>query len=92
MYCASCHVHQSPHLFLIAGFVTIVKQRVTLVEQELLALPKHRSSHSVFSGVRVALSFIFCVVFCNLSGPFVPFLLAIVLYVLLRFTDSDLLL
>jgi hypothetical protein len=54
------------------------------VEQELLTLPDHLSSPPVFSGVRVARSVVFCVVFCR--SLFV--LLAIVLSVL-RFTDSD---
>jgi len=89
MYCASCHLHQGPHSSLITGFVAIVKQRMTLVEQELLTLVKHRSSPSVFSSVRVALSFIFCVVFCNLSCPFVPFLLAIVLYLQILIYSFD---
>ena len=39
----------------------------------------------VFSCVRFSLSLVFCVVFC----PFVLFLVAIVLSVLLRFTASD---
>jgi hypothetical protein len=43
------------------------------------------SNHSVCSRVRVARSLVFCVVFCR--SLFV--LLAIVLSVLLRFTDSD---
>ena len=42
---------------------------------------------SVFSGVRVALSFVFCVVFCRTL--FVPCLLAIALSVLFQFTISD---
>jgi hypothetical protein len=36
-----------------------------LVEQELLTLYDHLSSHPVFSGVRVARSLVFCVVFCR---------------------------
>jgi len=36
---------------------------VPLVEQELLTLPEHLRSPPVFSGVRVAWSFVFCVVF-----------------------------
>ena len=59
---------------------------IPLVEQELLALPEHLSSPRVFSGIRVTRSLVLCVcfVYCCLS-----FFLAIVLYVLLRFTDSD---
>ena len=56
-----------------------------LVEQELPTLPEHQSSSPVFNGVRVSL--VFCVVFC--ISLFVLFLLAIVLSVLIRFTDSD---
>ena len=52
------------------------KTRISLIY--VLGLP------SVFSGVRVARSLIFCVVFCRSL-----LLLAIVLSVLLRFTDSD---
>jgi len=40
-----------------------------------------------FSGVRVARSLVFCAVFCR--SLFVPFLLAILLCVLVRFTASD---
>ena len=54
-----------------------VFNEVPLVEQELLTLPEHLSPPTVFS-------FGHCVV-C----PFVLFLLAIVLSVLLRFSDSD---
>ena len=35
------------------------------VEQELHTLPAHPSSPSVFSGVRVARSVVFCVMFCR---------------------------
>ena len=34
-------------------------------DQELLTLPEHLSSHPVYSGVRVARSLVFCVVFCG---------------------------
>jgi hypothetical protein len=51
------------------------------VEQELLTIPKHLSSSPVFSVVRVSFMCMFC------RSLFV--LLAIVLSVLLRFTDSD---
>jgi hypothetical protein len=52
------------------------------VEQELPTLPEDLSSPLVFSGVRVAQSLVLCVFF-------VLFLLAIVMSVRLRFTDSD---
>jgi hypothetical protein len=42
-----------PHSQLITGFVTRLTRRMPLVEQELLILPEHLSSPSVFSGVRV---------------------------------------
>ena len=54
---------------------------VSLVAQELLTLPEHLS----FSGIRVTRSLVLCVFFGSL---FVLFLLAIVLSVLLRYTDS----
>jgi hypothetical protein len=59
----------------------------TTHEAELPTLPKHLSSPPVFSGVRFDQSYVFCVVFCR--SLFVLFLLAIVLSVHLRFTDSD---
>ena len=66
-----------------------VTRRLSHVEQELLTLSEHMSSSSIFSGVRVAQSLVFCVVFCrSLFCSFVIFLLAIVLSVLLRFTAS----
>ena len=60
---------------------------MSLVEQELLTLPEHMSSPPVFSGVRVTRSLVLCVCFVNC--PFVLFLLAIVLFVLLRYADSN---
>jgi hypothetical protein len=55
-----------PHSWLITGFVTIVTRQVPHVEQEWPTLPEHLSSLPVFSGVCVAWSIIFCVVFCRL--------------------------
>ena len=43
----------------------------------------------VFSGVRVTRSLVLCVCFVDRCLSFVPFLLAIVLSVFLRYTDSD---
>jgi len=43
----------------------------------------------VFSGVRVARSLVLNVCFVDRCFPFVLFLLVIVLFVLLRYTDSD---
>jgi hypothetical protein len=42
---------------LINGFITILRRRVPLVEQELLILPEHMSSPPVFSRVRVTREF-----------------------------------
>jgi hypothetical protein len=60
---------------------------VPLVEQELPTLPDHLTSPLVFSGVLLTWSLVLCVMFCR--SLFVLFLLAIVLSVLLWFTDSD---
>jgi hypothetical protein len=60
-----------------------------LVEQELLTLPKNMSSHPVLSGVRVTRSLVLCVCFVDRCLSFCTFFLAIVLSVLLRYTDSD---
>jgi hypothetical protein len=68
-----------PHSSHITGFVTRAMRSVPLVEQELLALPRHMA-HPGFSGARVSPSAVFCVVFCR--SLFVLFLLAIVLSVL----------
>ena len=54
-----------PHSWLITGFVTRVTRQVPLVEQELPTLPEHLSSPLGFSGVRVARSFVFCIIFCR---------------------------
>ena len=82
-------VEDSDHSWLINGFVTRVTRRVPLVEQKLLVLPDHLSSHSVFSGVRVNRSLVLCAMFCR--SLFVPlsYCLAIVLSVLLRCMDFD---
>ena len=66
-YVPLVNISQSfPHSWLITGFVTRLTRRVPLVEQELLTLPGHASSPPVFSGVRVARSLVFCVMFCRL--------------------------
>jgi hypothetical protein len=57
------------------------------MKQELLTLPEHLNSHPRISGIRVAQSLIFCIVFC--SSLFVCFLLAIMWFVLLRLMASD---
>ena len=58
-----------------------------LVEEELLTLPVHPSSPPDFSGVHPTRSIVFCVVFYR--SLFVLFLLAIVLSILLWYTDFD---
>jgi hypothetical protein len=67
------------------GFLTRLTRRVPLVEQELLTFPEHLSSPSVFSGVRVTRSLVLCVCFVDRCLS----ILAIVLCVLFRYTDSD---
>jgi hypothetical protein len=53
-----------PHSWLITLFVTrLTLRRVPLMEQELPTLPKHLSSSSVLSGVRVIRSLVLCVCF-----------------------------
>ena len=74
------------------------------MKQELLTLPEHLSSPQVFSGVRVAQSLAFFVVFCrSLFVLFLSFLLPntdrrqqvedyVIVLSILRFTASDFLL
>jgi hypothetical protein len=73
----------------IIGFVTRLTRRVSLVEQELLTLREHLSSPPVFSGVRVTRSLVLYVCFVDRCLSFCTFFWAIVLSVLLRYTDSD---
>jgi flagellar biosynthesis component FlhA len=47
------------------SFNRTVTWQVSHMEQELLTLPEHLSSLSVFSGLPVARSLVFCVVFCD---------------------------
>jgi hypothetical protein len=75
--------------WLITGVVTRLTRRVSLVDQELLTLPEHMSSPPFFSGVRVTRSLALCVCFVDRCFPFCTFRLAIVMSVLLRYTDSD---
>jgi hypothetical protein len=96
-----------PGPFLRYDTTDCVTWRAPLVEQELPTLPDYLSSPPVFSGVRVARSLVYCVVFSKqicliclhcatamfcrwfVVCPFVVFILAIVLSVFLRFTESD---
>jgi hypothetical protein len=75
--------------FLPLNIVIRLTRRVPLVEQEPLTLSEHMSSPPVFSWVRVTRSLVLCVCFVHRCLSFSFFLLAIVLSVLLRFTDSD---
>ena len=54
-----------PHSWLNTGFVAGLTRRVSLVEQELLTIPEHLSSPSVFSGVRVTRSLVLYVCFVD---------------------------
>ena len=58
------------------------------VEHELLVFPEHHNVPLVVSGVRLALSLVFCVVLKMVVCSFTFLQLAIVLSVLI-FTDSD---
>jgi len=62
--CSTCPsiCRSFPHSWLI----TRVTRRVSLVEQGLPTLPGHLSSPPVISGVRVARSLVFCLMFCRL--------------------------
>ena len=62
------------HSILINGFVTIITWRVPLVKQKLFTLPEHLSCSPVFSGVRVARSLVFNVVFVDPCLSLCPFL------------------
>ena len=59
--------------------MTRVKRRVPLADQELLILPEYLNSSPVFSGVRVARSLVFCVVFLGLLFVFLSFYLSVIL-------------
>ena len=52
--------------WLITGFVTRLTRRVPHVVQKLLTLPGHPRSPPVFSGIRVARFFVFCIMFLRL--------------------------
>jgi len=58
----------------------------TCIYVRLSSAPEPQFTHG-FSGFRVTRSLVLCVMFCR--SLFVLFLLAIVLFVLLRFNDSD---
>ena len=62
-----------PHSRLITGFITRLTRRMLLVEQELLPLPEHLSSSSVFSGVRVTQHLVLYVFFIDRCLTFCTF-------------------
>ncbi len=53
------------HSWPITGFITRLTRRVSLVEQELLTLPKHLRSPPVFSGVHVTRSLVLWLCFVD---------------------------
>ena len=53
------------HLWLITEFATRGTKRVLHVEQQLFTIPEQLCSLPDFSGIRVARSFVFCVMFCR---------------------------
>ena len=75
-----------PHSLPLIGVLSIVTQRMPLVEQELPIFP---SSPTVLSGVRVTQSLDFSIIFCRSLFVILPFLLLAIVLSVLRFTDSD---
>ena len=85
----STSVFSNVYLLYIQLFVTILTRWVSLVEQKLLTLPEYPSSPPVLVGfVLLDLQF-YMYVLQIVDCPFVLFLLAILLSVLLPYTDSD---
>jgi hypothetical protein len=66
--------------WIVHGFVTRVTRRVSLVEQELPTLPDHLSLPQGFSGVDVARSLVFCVMFCRSSFVLLSFFFWLLCY------------
>jgi hypothetical protein len=56
-------VYSFPHSWPITGFVTRLTQRMSLVEQELFALPWNLKSPPVLSEVSVTRSLVLCIMF-----------------------------
>ena len=65
------------NILLITWFVARVTRRISHIDLEMITLPEYLSSHSIFSGVRVAGSLVFLcsVLFIPLSFFFWPLLL-----------------
>ena len=65
--------------------------KALVIEFIRLSVELHISKYIIFSGVRVIRSLVLCVWFVDMVVvfPFVLFLLAILLSVLQRYTDSD---
>jgi hypothetical protein len=78
-----------PHSGFITGLLSRLTRRVSLVEQELLTLPEHLNSPTVFSEIHCIRSLVLCACFVDRCLSFCLFVLAIVWSVLLWFTDSD---
>ena len=62
---------------------------IIVPNRNLIIIPEHLSSPPVFSGVRVTRYLVLCVCLVDRCLFFCTFLLAIVLSILLRYTDSD---
>jgi hypothetical protein len=73
--------------FILAGFLTRLTRRVSLVEQELFYPSGTLEFTPVFSGVRIGRSFVFCVLLDRCLSVFL-FVFIIVFSVFLRFPDS----
>ena len=60
-----------------------------LVVQDLSTVPEHLRLPQVLRGVRVTRYLVLCLYLVDRCLSFCPYLLAIVLSIILRFTDSD---
>ena len=63
--CSVCLMHFPVHNSFVTYHRVVIwsTQRVALVEQELLTIPEYLNSYPVNSGVPVARSYVFCVLF-----------------------------
>ena len=75
--------------WLFTAFFTRETRRVSLVVQEILTIPEHTNSPSVFSGVIDAHYIVFCVVLCGSLFVFLSFILLEVLLSVLQWTVSE---